>query len=180
MNTTAAATQAGVTVATIRDWARRNIITATKRAGRWIIDAASLAHRIAIGNRRTRKAITMQLDLTATYTYGRPHGAGAAPTTITPKVRDRVRDGERVISVRGLAPLLADRIDAIADEGDRLHTLEALYSASITISDQPGEFDSLIATRDEGRLATTYQGTADLTRDDVLDLAERLRTQLFR
>jgi hypothetical protein len=56
MNTTTAATTAGVTVATIRDWARRGIIAATKHAGRWIIDTASLARRIAIGARKTRKA----------------------------------------------------------------------------------------------------------------------------
>lgn len=49
MNTTTAATEAHVTVATIRTWCRRNVIAATKRAGRWIIDTASLAHRIAIG-----------------------------------------------------------------------------------------------------------------------------------
>ncbi|MFF4746769.1 helix-turn-helix domain-containing protein [Streptomyces sp. NPDC001268] len=53
MNTTAAALQANVTVATIRTWCRRGVIAATKRAGRWIIDTASLAHRIAIGARRT-------------------------------------------------------------------------------------------------------------------------------
>lgn len=49
MNTTAAAIQANVTVATIRTWCRRGIIAATKQAGRWIIDTASLAHRITIG-----------------------------------------------------------------------------------------------------------------------------------
>jgi hypothetical protein len=49
MNTTAAADTAKVTVATIRDWARRGVIAATKTAGRWVIDSASLARRIAIG-----------------------------------------------------------------------------------------------------------------------------------
>lgn len=49
ITTTAAATQAGVTVDTIRTWCRRNVIAATKQAGRWIIDTASLAARIAIG-----------------------------------------------------------------------------------------------------------------------------------
>lgn len=49
MNTTEAATQANVTVATIRGWARNGVITAAKVAGRWIIDTASLAHRITIG-----------------------------------------------------------------------------------------------------------------------------------
>lgn len=57
MNTTAAASEARVTVATIRTWARRGVIAATKAAGRWVIDTASLAHRIAIGARRqARKA----------------------------------------------------------------------------------------------------------------------------
>lgn len=55
MNTTAAATQAGVTVATIRTWCRAGVIAAAKRAGRWIIDTASLAHRIEIGARRMDK-----------------------------------------------------------------------------------------------------------------------------
>lgn len=119
------------------------------------------------------------MDLTATYTWTRP--GDTQSTTVTPKVRDRQRDSERIISVRGLAPLLADQINAIEDEGDRLHTLEVLHSAVITISDQPGDFfDSTIATRDEGRLATTYAGTRHLPKDAVLDLAETLRTQLAR
>ncbi|MEZ7005622.1 helix-turn-helix domain-containing protein [Streptomyces sp. AD55] len=52
MNTTTAATQAKVTVATIRNWCRRGVIAATKQAGRWLIDDASLARRIEIGTRR--------------------------------------------------------------------------------------------------------------------------------
>lgn len=59
MDTTTAALQAHVTTATIRLWARRGIIAATKTAGRWIVDAASLAHRIAIGAMRPRKATTV-------------------------------------------------------------------------------------------------------------------------
>jgi hypothetical protein len=49
ITTTEAATQAGVTINTIRTWARHGIIAATKQAGRWIIDTASLARRITIG-----------------------------------------------------------------------------------------------------------------------------------
>ncbi|MFD3336129.1 hypothetical protein ACFWV1_26300 [Streptomyces sp. NPDC058700] len=49
MNTTAAATEARVTVATIRTWCRIGAVAATKTAGRWIIDTASLARRLAIG-----------------------------------------------------------------------------------------------------------------------------------
>ncbi|MFD6149440.1 helix-turn-helix domain-containing protein [Streptomyces sp. NPDC060243] len=57
ITTAEAATQAHVTINTVRAWARRGIIAATKQAGRWIIDSASLAHRITIGKmkRRTRK-----------------------------------------------------------------------------------------------------------------------------
>lgn len=54
MNTSAAATQAGVTIPTIRNWCRLGVITAVKQAGRWIIDAASLARRITIGKERRR------------------------------------------------------------------------------------------------------------------------------
>jgi len=54
MNTTAAALHANVTADTIRTWCRRGVIAATKTAGRWTIDTASLAHRIAIGQRKAR------------------------------------------------------------------------------------------------------------------------------
>lgn len=55
VNTITAATQANVTAATIRAWCRHNVIAATKVVGRWVIDATSLAHRIALGARRARK-----------------------------------------------------------------------------------------------------------------------------
>lgn len=55
-----AAAQAAVTIPTIRGWCRTNAVSAVKRAGRWAIDPASLASRIAIGAmraaRRPRKA----------------------------------------------------------------------------------------------------------------------------
>lgn len=56
MNTTLAATQAGVTVPTIRMWARNGIISAVKTAGRWIIDETSLRYRIALAALKTRTA----------------------------------------------------------------------------------------------------------------------------
>lgn len=52
MNTTAAATQANVTIGTIRTWCRKGVVAAVKAAGRWVVDAASLARRIEIGARR--------------------------------------------------------------------------------------------------------------------------------
>lgn len=64
MNTTAAATEARVTVATIRTWCRIGAIAATKAAGRWIIDAASLARRIAIAamKRPARKSAPLTAE----------------------------------------------------------------------------------------------------------------------
>jgi hypothetical protein len=56
MNTATAATTAGVTIPTIRTWCRIGAVAAIKQAGRWVIDTASLAARIAIGAMRTRKA----------------------------------------------------------------------------------------------------------------------------
>ncbi|AJP04803.1 hypothetical protein TU94_28515 [Streptomyces cyaneogriseus subsp. noncyanogenus] len=179
MNTTAAAIQANVTVATIRTWCRRGVIAAVKTAGRWVIDSASLAARIAIGAMKhpRRREATPVIDLTATYTF--THPGATRPTVVTPKIRHREIDGEHRIIIRGLAPLLASHLDAIADEGDRLHTLTVLASANIVISDTPGEyFTNLITTRDDGRLATTYTGTRALPTSVVLDLAEQLRTQL--
>ncbi|WP_330479946.1 helix-turn-helix domain-containing protein (plasmid) [Streptomyces platensis] len=64
MNTTTAATEANVTVATIRTWCRNGVIAATKQAGRWIIDTASLARRITIGalKRPARKTIAWTVE----------------------------------------------------------------------------------------------------------------------
>ncbi len=58
MNTTAAAIEAHVSVDTIRTWCRRGVVAAVKQAGRWIIDSASLAHRIALGALKVRKPAT--------------------------------------------------------------------------------------------------------------------------
>ena len=180
MNTTAAALEAHVTAATIRTWCRNGVIAAVKQAGRWIIDTASLAHRIAIAALKTRRERTV-VDLTAVYTT-RDLRTGE-PVTITPTVKTRTRGGVTITTIRGLAPLLADKIDAIADEADRLHTLEVLRTASIAISDQAEETsaegaDGVITWRDNGRLTTSYAGTADLTTGDVLNLAEQLRAAL--
>jgi hypothetical protein len=70
MNTTAAAIQAKVTVATIRTWCRRGVIAAAKVAGKWVIDTASLARRIEIGARKTRKAKTLPQVIEALLALG--------------------------------------------------------------------------------------------------------------
>lgn len=180
MNTTEAAATAKVTVATIRTWCRRNVIAAAKVAGRWVIDTTSLTARITIGamKRPAQKPVTVtNLDLNATYTITEGPRAG---TTITPAIRNRVRDGHTTTIIRGLAPLLADQIDAITDTGTRLHALEALMNAVVTITDEVEDdfFDSSISSRDEGRLVTSYTGTPNLPVEVVLDLAEKLRDQL--
>ncbi|TMS00205.1 hypothetical protein [Nonomuraea basaltis] len=53
MDTTTAATQASVTVATIRHWCRYGAVAAAKVAGRWVIEAASLARRISLTAKKT-------------------------------------------------------------------------------------------------------------------------------
>jgi hypothetical protein len=57
MNTMDAAQKARVTASTIRTWCRRGVIAAAKVAGRWVIEATSLARRIEIG-RKTPLIIT--------------------------------------------------------------------------------------------------------------------------
>ncbi|MFD3729475.1 hypothetical protein [Streptomyces sp. NPDC058671] len=81
MNASAAATQANVTVATIRAWCRRGVVSAIKQAGRWIVDTSSLAARIAIGAMRARKKGLMAdtVDLTATYTWTPAGASGSHP-----------------------------------------------------------------------------------------------------
>ncbi len=62
MDTTTAATQASVTVATIRTWCRIGAVAAAKVAGRWVIEAASLARRIALGTRKTTRTVVYSID----------------------------------------------------------------------------------------------------------------------
>jgi hypothetical protein len=173
MNTTAAALQANVKPATIRTWCRNGVITATKQAGRWIIDVASLAHRIAIAALKARKAPAM--DLNATYTYIRV--GETQPWTISPRIKTRERNGITITSIDRYTALLADKIDAIEDEGDRLQTLTVLEGSRIYISDQPRDLTTA-TTRDEGRIATDYRGTRHLPVSVVLDLAEQIRAAL--
>lgn len=182
MNTTAAALQANVTVATIRTWCRHGVITAVKLAGHWVIDAASLAARIAIGAMRARKAAPVTLNLNATYTVALP--GDTEPRTITPVIKRRTvrRTGENIITVTGLAPLLADQIDAIDDEGARLHTLTVLQGARIVISDtaddEGPELTSGVHFLDHGRLRVQYVGTRALPVGVLIDLAHQLRAQI--
>lgn len=64
ITTAAAAHQAGVTTATIRTWCRIGAIAAVKAAGRWAVNAASLAYRIKLPTllRRTPKPIVVTTE----------------------------------------------------------------------------------------------------------------------
>lgn len=162
MNTTAAAAQANVTTATIRTWCRKGAVAAIKRAGRWIIDTASLAHRIAIGARHARKQATV-LDL----------------SNATIKTRTRPT-GETITRVTNMSALLADKLAQIPDAGDRAHAATILDRACIIISDTPDTgWDTEPNARNAGLVRTTYRGEIpQITVDDVLDLAEQLRARL--
>jgi hypothetical protein len=98
MNTTAAATEAHVTVATIRTWCRIGAVAAVKQAGRWIIDTASLAARIAIGAIKARKEHRM----TAT-----PQPDPATARELIAEINMSVAQAVQVDSVPGLRSLLA-------------------------------------------------------------------------
>ena len=62
MDTTTAAAQAKVTVATVRGWCRIGAVAATKVAGRWVIEATSLAHRISLGVRRAARKVVYSVE----------------------------------------------------------------------------------------------------------------------
>lgn len=145
--------------------------------------ASLAAVRAALAERQP--ATTPTLDMDATYTVTYP--GDTEPTTITPTVRTKTRpDGVTLTIIKGLTPLLAERVDAIADESNRMHTLIVLGGAMICIRDTPeddapeDESESMAGSywRDRGTLATTYYGTRDLPVSAVLDLAEQLRIHL--
>jgi hypothetical protein len=100
MDTTAAALQANVTVATIRTWCRIGAVAAAKVGGRWVIEAASLAKRIALGVRKPAKKVAFTVD-TMTAIGGKRW---------TKNGHDRVRTGDQPLQHRQhLLRLLAGR-----------------------------------------------------------------------
>jgi hypothetical protein len=152
-------------------------------------EVRTLARELAVGGqalaeyRAIAAPSTPAIDLDATYTVTYP--GDTEPTVIIPTVRTKTRpDGVVLTIIKGLTPLFAKRVDAIADEGNRMHTLTILGGAMICIRDTPEddapENGSMAGSywRDRGTLATTYYGTRDLPVSAVLDLAEQLRAQL--
>ncbi|MFE7665607.1 hypothetical protein [Streptomyces celluloflavus] len=111
------------------------------------------------------------------------HLPGTGTTTIAPAIKHRTArtTGEHLTTVTGLAPLLAGHIDAITDEGNRLHTLVVLHSARIVLSDRETDdwpATGLVKVRHGGRLRTDYPGTPHLPVSAVLDVAEQLYAQM--
>ena len=117
MDTTTAARQAGVTVATIRAWCRIGAVAATKRNGRWTITPASLTRRIEIGEKRMPRYTISEtnrerLGRTFTsYAVTRTDGTPAGPL----KGQDR-RIRDMVFSSREHAELVRDFLNATPDE----------------------------------------------------------------
>lgn len=120
MNTTAAALQANVTAATIRAWCRRGVIPAAKVAGRWVIEAASLARRIALG---TEKVKTVKSNLTQEFVDvvcdSADHAADAYNTVALKKLLADVQD-RNIAAIMGQAD--ADQISLNDDQWQRLAT----------------------------------------------------------
>lgn len=107
-----------------------------------------------------------------------PRVGDTEPWTITPRVKKPNRVGITVVD--RLAPLLAPLLDAITDEGDRLHILTVLESAAIYLCDEPRPGFTAAESRDEGRIVTSYRGTRQIPAPVVLDLAEQIRAELAR
>lgn len=114
--------------------------------------------------------------ITASYTARIP---GMGKVVLTPQIKRRARRGRTWTVITRLHPLLARELTALSAY-ERPHVEMLLYGASIVLNDQvvDGPDHGLVATRDRGRLVTTYQGHPALTRDQVLDLAEYLRFRL--
>lgn len=65
ITTATAASQARVSIATVRKWCRNGVIAAVKTGRRWAIDTASLLRRIAIGRRTVTKQLAAFVNPTA-------------------------------------------------------------------------------------------------------------------
>lgn len=170
ITTAAAALQAGVTVATIRNWCRNGVVAATKRAGRWVIDTTSLTHRIAIAAMRTRKAPAV----TEQYPWDDDHperadlmklvAAGITPEQIIAALgsdakgmgRYRPFNGRSLRWVEARLTDIAVRADEIAD------AQEAAHQQNLATTRQVDYILSLLATRHrDGDASGFYRGPTD-------------------
>ncbi|MBN6054496.1 hypothetical protein JYK22_21320, partial [Nonomuraea sp. RK-328] len=128
MNTTAAAAQAQVTIATIRTWCRSGAVAASKVAGRWIIEAASLARRISLSARRRPMSIEHQIDAT---TVIRVEPAEKRPNIY---IATEYRNGYRIGAVgdgHTAEEALATALNVLAARDEHLAAEAALTQAGI-------------------------------------------------
>lgn len=121
------------------------------------------------------------MDLNASYTYD----DDGDPCTESPWIKTWYdeRNKVTVTHVYRYFPLLADRIDAITDDGARKFTLLRLIRSGLWLVDRghrttaTGSYGGDV-WREYGCVATSYQGTPHLSIDDVLDLGEAIRAEL--
>lgn len=145
MDTTTAANSAGVTVATIRHWCRYGAVTATKVAGRWVIDEASLAHRITIGATMPDHPTEHAYDTDTTIRISRSAWSGRY-------IAEQYRNGYRISTIADGATAgeayaaAVDYLNRRAEAEMAAEKLEAtgLY-ADLTIGPRPGIHASLQA-----------------------------------
>lgn len=179
MNTAAAAAQAHVTVATIRTWCRRGVVTATKTAGRWVIDTASLARRITIGKERrmakTHTTATGTIVQTRTGRYGirgdadtlaaaYEAGAPVAPSN-APYADDRIYlgltretygDYGRTLETTALAYIKSDGQAVYYIDTERLDEAPAFRTALQQEQDRMAAEEAAMYARDDDYLNPHY------------------------
>lgn len=102
ITTTEAARHAGVTTATVRLWCRYGAVTAAKRGGRWVIDAASLRHRVRLSMRPTPAVLRAFADPDGTYAKA-----------------------VEIIEVGGVVPMDEHRYLAVSGDGHGGYVLDA-------------------------------------------------------
>lgn len=178
MDTTAAAATAGVTVPTIRTWCRIGVIAATKRAGKWIIAAASLHRRITIGAMRARKAKPMTTGTivqTSDGSYGICGNAAAlaavyeAGTPVTPTnepysqdrlylghTRETRGDYGRTLETRGLAYTKDNGEAVYYVDMERLADAPAFSAALQELEDEMDAAEAAMARADDDYLNPRY------------------------
>lgn len=170
ISTTTAAAEAGVTVATIRDWARRCIIAATKVAGRWVIDTTSLARRIAIGAMRARKVQPMTATGTITLMRNGSYGIRGNADVLAAAYEA----GSPVAPTNG--PYAADRLylgSTRETYGDYGRTLETLSLAYTKDDGQAVYYIDTTRLAEAPAFAAALQEQQD--REDAAEMANRRR-----
>ncbi|WP_181785055.1 helix-turn-helix domain-containing protein [Streptomyces phytophilus] len=177
MNTTDAAAQAGVTTPTIRLWCRIGALAAVKHAGRWIINTASLAARIAIGHIKGKAMTTTGtlVEIPGQYygvrgdtdTLAAAYQNGAAVTVDSgPYAGDRVYLGltrwtlggyGRTQEILGLAYTKDDGQAVYYLDTNRLAEAPAIAAAFQRFDDEVAAADAKTRAQDDAYLNDPYE-----------------------